>query len=548
MKVGLIVFFVISWGSSIIKGQGAPNTPEPNQTTIPGNGNFTTPNPTDIFFPITKCFLCKFITDGLQHLVTKENSTELIEKALEKACGFLGKGKGNFNGNGNENGNWTGNGDGNGNGNGNGNFPLTNRDGHGNGNGNGNNSGNGNGFLPFRRDECDRFIKDWTPTILVHIDNGIKSPEKICELIGFCTGTGFAPPFNPLDNPMPLIGPPVKFESSYTDHCFVCNYVGSSVYTSLYQNPYRTQKKTFLTPPCTYLPPILAAVCQDIINFYIEPITHLIYYGYETNEVCQMVGICPDGYLSKNESCPSILTKNGVNSSTFLRAAGHGIHSITVNDIRFYFDKNFPEVNNIPTVNPNFTSEIQVFPFAPLGSDFLTPGMRVLDNILSNDDDSDTFLLRGVNRMTKIAHGLHMNDVWQKASLAYKLLKKTPPSSYLCPCLNNDEDTGLMEHLKSWSDMLRGTDNGTGNGNEDRILPLTERGKNSSLEAYIFWIYNFENAPVLEDQVSWEWWKDGMKSSMLDKNEIRHLALYLHCKIWLTYSPEKVTELVEDMK
>ena len=49
------------------------------------------------------------------------------------------------------------------------------------------------------------------------------------------------------------------------------------------------------------------------------------------------------------EICPPIFAANGINQTIMAEAVAHGIHSITVKDIRYYFDSNFPEANNIPT-------------------------------------------------------------------------------------------------------------------------------------------------------------------------------------------------------
>ena len=47
--------------------------------------------------------------------------------------------------------------------------------------------------------------------------------------------------------------------------------------------------------------------------------------------------------------CPTVFADNRINQTIMVEAVAHGIHSITVKDIRYYFDSNFPEANNIPT-------------------------------------------------------------------------------------------------------------------------------------------------------------------------------------------------------
>ena len=53
-------------------------------------------------------------------------------------------------------------------------------------------------------------------------------------------------------------------------------------------------------------------------------------------------------------NCSAVFAAAGLNQTDLMYGAGHGIHSITVRDIRYYFDPDFPEQNDIPTVNPDF--------------------------------------------------------------------------------------------------------------------------------------------------------------------------------------------------
>ena len=53
-------------------------------------------------------------------------------------------------------------------------------------------------------------------------------------------------------------------------------------------------------------------------------------------------------------NCSIVLAATGLNQMDLMYGAGHGIHSITVRDIRYYFDPDFPEENDIPTINPDF--------------------------------------------------------------------------------------------------------------------------------------------------------------------------------------------------
>ena len=57
---------------------------------------------------------------------------------------------------------------------------------------------------------------------------------------------------------------------------------------------------------------------------------------------------------------------------------------------------------------------------APLGGDFFTPGMRVMNEIFTNDDGTDNYLIQGLTRTEKLTHGLHMLELWSLAGSIYK--------------------------------------------------------------------------------------------------------------------------------
>ena len=72
-------------------------------------------------------------------------------------------------------------------------------------------------------------------------------------------------------------------------------------------------------------------------------------------------------------------------------------------------------------VNPYF-SENHTLPYAPLGSQYETPGMGVLDLIMTHDDGNDTYMAHGLSKLEKLAHGMHMLELWHKTSKVYNEL------------------------------------------------------------------------------------------------------------------------------
>ena len=241
----------------------------------------------------------------------------------------------------------------------------------------------------------------------------------------------------------------------------------------------------------------------------------------------------PNQQPHRNTDCPSIMTLAGFNTSVLAKAASHGIHSITVKDIRRYFDTSFPKVNDIPTVNSKLDDRDLVLPSAPFGSEFETPGMGIMDRVLSNDDGSDNFMIQGLTPMEKIAHGMHMIELWEKASHDLKKIKADPPSSKVCSCAVDETGNGMLEELnniamtlRTFSDQHR--TNMCFNFWEITLFSYNCKAEDSSKDVDLT---KMPKMPELQDSKSWATWKPMLKGSMPNDNEIHHFAMYLYCKI-----------------
>jgi len=246
-----------------------------------------------------------------------------------------------------------------------------------------------------------------------------------------------------------------------------------------------------------------------------------------------LAAISFESRANQDHDCSGILNKAGINLDTLVYSAGHGIHSITVKDIRYYFEPSCPEINNIPTINTDLKDENLVLLSAPLGSDCLTPGMRVLDQTLANDDRTDNYLVRGMSNMEKVAHGMHMNEMWEYARKAYSELKQTPPSHALCKCITNDSGTGLLHHMESGAKWFR-----TGVELVTKGKELQNFDKKMSTQSFSKWLRNTVQSSIdisvnsdLVDQVSWYKWKQHFKEAMLNDDQTAHFAIYLFCKV-----------------
>merc|ERR1711862_537125 len=147
------------------------------------------------------------------------------------------------------------------------------------------------------------------------------------------------------------------------------------------------------------------------------------------------------------ESCQTAAEQVGVYFENFKYNVAHMIHSLTVEDVRFFFDETFPVANDIPTVNLNLTGPA-VLPHTPsYPSKFKFPLGSTLDRILLNNDDPNTFSDRVRTTLEELGHAAHMLEMLYRTSEVYKNLGDIDVNT-VCPCLVNEEANGIIEELK----------------------------------------------------------------------------------------------------
>jgi hypothetical protein len=89
---------------------------------------------------------------------------------------------------------------------------------------------------------------------------------------------------------------------------------------------------------------------------------------------------------------------------------------LTVEGLKL-FDPQATSVNHIPTVNHDLSAPNKVLPDAPskpIGHDFETDTMNVLDSILSNLGSHNDGLGPNWSAVERVAHSFHMWDLWMK--------------------------------------------------------------------------------------------------------------------------------------
>ena len=111
-------------------------------------------------------------------------------------------------------------------------------------------------------------------------------------------------------------------------------------------------------------------------------------------EYLEETTVLPDENSEENgekgdmEKCDETMARNGLNFSSFWQGAGHGIHSLSLEEIRHYFEPDAPEENRIPVVNTNLTAEKTILFNAPLrgyDDDFKTMALKVMAYFMLND-------------------------------------------------------------------------------------------------------------------------------------------------------------------
>merc|ERR1719260_580731 len=154
--------------------------------------------------------------------------------------------------------------------------------------------------------------------------------------------------------------------------------------------------------------------------------------------------------------CFTILEQSQALSATYPKRIAHGMHSLTLADLRYYFNANANETNNIPTINRDLSSPIPILNDAPdIGrSDrFKTMGLLVAEEVLLNENQN--WDLQNADTLEKLVHALHMHEMWTETSKLYKQILDNPPASNICPCLVDVENNGIYFHMRNNAILIR---------------------------------------------------------------------------------------------
>jgi hypothetical protein len=182
----------------------------------------------------------------------------------------------------------------------------------------------------------------------------------------------------------------------------------------------------------------------------------------------------------------------------------HAVHSMTVQGLQL-FNPRATENNAIPTVNLDRSSSKKVLEYAPsypVGGDFSTHSMNLVDRILSEIGNAKDGLGPMWSPVERIAHTFHMWDLWNRIRQVYTQVLSSPPSDAVCTCLTNVKDNGIYQAVGWVSEHYQST------------APL----------------FSLLNRPVtkFKDGNTWKMWKNRLLY-YYDDGALYDTANYLYC-------------------
>ena len=67
--------------------------------------------------------------------------------------------------------------------------------------------------------------------------------------------------------------------------------------------------------------------------------------------------------------------------------------------------------------------------------------------VLTHMDDN-MYEVKNMDGLERVAHAMHMHEMWENAGLHFNSLVKSPANQSLCTCVVDVESNGIMERLR----------------------------------------------------------------------------------------------------
>jgi len=158
--------------------------------------------------------------------------------------------------------------------------------------------------------------------------------------------------------------------------------------------------------------------------------------------------------FSKSQSweqiCPTVLLEADIDRY-FSAGVVHSMHSLTLEDIRYYFKEDVPVDNGVPTVNfdltPNVTRVLANAPASGYDTSFKTMALRHTDQVLSKMS-TENWGIKHYTALEELVHAHHMAELWERSKIHFDNFVKSPPADEVCRCLTQIDENGVMAELQ----------------------------------------------------------------------------------------------------
>jgi len=243
--------------------------------------------------------------------------------------------------------------------------------------------------------------------------------------------------------------------------------------------------------------------------------------------------------LPGNDSCAEILAAANV-TGRFAAAVAHGIHDITVEDLREFKGDVPCAGNGVPTVNRDLRSESAVLPSAPCLDDgdspFATPAMRVVDAALTRMDDMN-YDIGTTSGLQRLVHAFHMREVWALASAQYQALAADPPGRAACACALDVDGNSVLEELRLIASSLRSAQMASSRQSSSQLRSYHHSGLSTSClrpagrgKGALKGAADLLDLGRMRSAADWAMWKATMAEHMA-LCDTRDLAVFLYCTL-----------------
>ena len=264
------------------------------------------------------------------------------------------------------------------------------------------------------------------------------------------------------------------------------------------------------------------------------------------------------GVMYTDKGCAAVMENNGFHvpshpfyavdngNPSFGWAVAHGIHSITLEEVRYFFDQDAPVQNKIPVANTNLSSKQLILfdaPRAGYDKDFQTMALKIMAYYMLHDAPDNTAV--GGNWLEKVTHKYHMHEIYVRASVLYKQMKESPPQDpKLCPCINDVSGNGILMELVNKSAEYRYRYNKKEldkketshkpNKNQTALIKKYEQAYlNNSSKENMEKLINLKPFKVntLVGPEQWISYEAMLKMAMLDDRQMRDFATFMYCRL-----------------